>query len=215
MPPGLAYVLLARGTGKLVAHLPHDRRVRVVSFAGSTQAGRVSLRSVSDQVPEPAMGFGGNARLFVFEDADLDAAVASAMVTRRVISARRHQAVRSRPHVIATGNSEANPAGSQAAVPASPAPSPEAESAQYHCVHHAAQDHAIERPMDRPGRRHRHAARARRFGHPRRRPQGLARRRGEGRQPRRARRTGRCVRRRGAARCSPPSLARPRSRSRA
>ena len=79
VPRGIVNVLPSRNTGKLVDHLLHDPRVRVVSFTGSTGVGRTLLRAAADQVLKPAMELGGNAPLIVFEDADLDVAVPGAM----------------------------------------------------------------------------------------------------------------------------------------
>jgi succinate-semialdehyde dehydrogenase/glutarate-semialdehyde dehydrogenase len=82
VPKGIVNVLPSRNTGKLVDHLLHDPRVRVVSFTGSTQVGRTLLRAAADQVLKPAMELGGNAPLIVFEDADLDVAVQGAMLAK-------------------------------------------------------------------------------------------------------------------------------------
>ncbi|MGI1663343.1 NAD-dependent succinate-semialdehyde dehydrogenase [Palleronia sp. KMU-117] len=82
VPKGVVNVLPSRNTGKLVDHLLHDPRVRVVSFTGSTQVGRTLLRAAADQVLKPAMELGGNAPLVVFEDADLDVAVQGAMLAK-------------------------------------------------------------------------------------------------------------------------------------
>jgi len=82
VPKGLVNVLPSRQTGKLVDHLLHDPRVRVVSFTGSTAVGRKLLRAGADQVLKPAMELGGNAPLIVFEDADLDQAVEGAMLAK-------------------------------------------------------------------------------------------------------------------------------------
>jgi len=82
VPPGLVNVLPSRRTGALVDHLMHDPRVRVVSFTGSTPVGRTLLRGAADQVLKPAMELGGNAPLIVFEDADIERAVAGAMVAK-------------------------------------------------------------------------------------------------------------------------------------
>ena len=79
VPPGVVNVLPSRRTGEVVDHMLHDPRVRVVSFTGSTAVGRRLLRSAADQVLKPAMELGGNAPLIVFEDADLEVAVAGAM----------------------------------------------------------------------------------------------------------------------------------------
>jgi succinate-semialdehyde dehydrogenase/glutarate-semialdehyde dehydrogenase len=82
VPKGIVNVLPSRNTGKLVDHLLHDPRVRVVSFTGSTQVGRTLLRAAADQVLKPALELGGNAPLIVFEDADLDVAVQGAMLAK-------------------------------------------------------------------------------------------------------------------------------------
>ena len=82
VPRGIVNVLPSRNTGKLVDHLLHDPRVRVVSFTGSTSVGRTLLRSAADQVLKPAMELGGNAPLIVFDDADLDEAVEGAMLAK-------------------------------------------------------------------------------------------------------------------------------------
>jgi succinate-semialdehyde dehydrogenase/glutarate-semialdehyde dehydrogenase len=82
VPKGLVNVLPSRRTSALVDHMLHDPRVRVVSFTGSTGVGRKLLKSAADQVLKPAMELGGNAPLIVFEDADLDVAVAGAMLAK-------------------------------------------------------------------------------------------------------------------------------------
>lgn len=82
VPPGVVNVLPSKKSGALVDHMLHDPRVRVVSFTGSTGVGRKLLRSAADNVIKPAMELGGNAPLIVFEDADIDKAVAGAMLAK-------------------------------------------------------------------------------------------------------------------------------------
>ncbi len=82
VPKGLVNVLPSRNAGKLVDHMLHDPRVRVVSFTGSTQVGRKLLHAAADQVLKPAMELGGNAPLIVFEDANIDRAVEGAMLAK-------------------------------------------------------------------------------------------------------------------------------------
>lgn len=82
VPKGLVNVLPSRSAGKIVDHMLHDPRVRVVSFTGSTEVGRKLLHSAADQVLKPAMELGGNAPLIVFEDADIDKAVEGAMLAK-------------------------------------------------------------------------------------------------------------------------------------
>lgn len=82
VPKGLVNVLPSKKSGKLVDHMLHDPRVRVISFTGSTEVGRKLLHSAADQVLKPAMELGGNAPLIVFENADIDKAVAGAMLAK-------------------------------------------------------------------------------------------------------------------------------------
>ena len=56
-----------------------DLRVRVVSFTGSTEIGRLIAKQCAPTVKRLVMELGGNAPLIVFDDADLDRAVDIAM----------------------------------------------------------------------------------------------------------------------------------------
>ena len=56
--------------------------VRKLSFTGSTRVGSLLLRQCADTVKRTSMELGGNAPLIVFDDADLDIAVQSAMVSK-------------------------------------------------------------------------------------------------------------------------------------
>jgi succinate-semialdehyde dehydrogenase/glutarate-semialdehyde dehydrogenase len=56
--------------------------VRKLTFTGSTEVGRILLRQAADQVLKCSMELGGNAPFIVFDDADLDAAVDGAMVSK-------------------------------------------------------------------------------------------------------------------------------------
>src|ERR1041385_5422746 len=82
VPAGGVKVIPSRPAGPVVDHMLHDPRVRVVSFTGSTEAGRKLLRSAADNVLTTAMELGGNAPFIVFEDADIDAAIEGAMVAK-------------------------------------------------------------------------------------------------------------------------------------
>ena len=60
----------------------HDPRVRNLSFTGSTEVGRVLLHSSADTVVRASMELGGNAPFLVLEGADVEEAVAGAMVAK-------------------------------------------------------------------------------------------------------------------------------------
>jgi len=56
--------------------------VRLVTFTGSTEVGKILMRQASGTVKKVALELGGNAPLIVFDDADLDRAVAGAMASK-------------------------------------------------------------------------------------------------------------------------------------
>jgi succinate-semialdehyde dehydrogenase/glutarate-semialdehyde dehydrogenase len=59
-----------------------DPRVRKLSFTGSTEVGRVLLRTAADTVTNCSMELGGNAPFLIFDDADLDAALDGAFLAK-------------------------------------------------------------------------------------------------------------------------------------
>ena len=58
------------------------RSVRKISFTGSTEVGRTLMRQSADTVKKLSLELGGNAPFIVFDDADLDAAVDGAMISK-------------------------------------------------------------------------------------------------------------------------------------
>jgi succinate-semialdehyde dehydrogenase/glutarate-semialdehyde dehydrogenase len=82
LPAGALNVITAKSSGKTMAPLIKDPRLRKLSFTGSTEVGRELMKQASDQVLRTSMELGGNAPFIVFEDADLDAAVDGAMLAK-------------------------------------------------------------------------------------------------------------------------------------
>jgi succinate-semialdehyde dehydrogenase/glutarate-semialdehyde dehydrogenase len=82
VPDGVVNVVPTLDAAGVVTAWLEDPRVRKISFTGSTQVGRVLLRQAADRVVNSSMELGGNAPFVVTEDADLDAAVAGAMVAK-------------------------------------------------------------------------------------------------------------------------------------
>jgi succinate-semialdehyde dehydrogenase / glutarate-semialdehyde dehydrogenase len=82
VPAGVVNILPSRRSGAVVNAMLKDPRVRVVSFTGSTQVGRSLLGEAAKSVVNPRMELGGNAPFIVFEDADIEAAVAGAMIAK-------------------------------------------------------------------------------------------------------------------------------------
>jgi succinate-semialdehyde dehydrogenase / glutarate-semialdehyde dehydrogenase len=82
VPAGVVNVLPSRRSGPVISAMLHDPRVRKLSFTGSTEVGRGLLREAADCVVNCSMELGGNAPFVVFDDADLESAVAGAMIAK-------------------------------------------------------------------------------------------------------------------------------------
>ncbi|WP_436411661.1 NAD-dependent succinate-semialdehyde dehydrogenase [Variovorax ginsengisoli] len=82
VPPGVVNVLTTSAPGPLTAAMLADRRVRKLSFTGSTGVGRTLLAEAAKHVVSCSMELGGNAPFIVFDDADLEAALDGAMIAK-------------------------------------------------------------------------------------------------------------------------------------
>jgi succinate-semialdehyde dehydrogenase / glutarate-semialdehyde dehydrogenase len=82
VPDGVVNVVPSRRSSVVVSAMLHDPRVRKLSFTGSTEVGRALLHEAADCVVSCSMELGGNAPFLVFDDADLDAAVAGALLAK-------------------------------------------------------------------------------------------------------------------------------------
>jgi TolB-like protein len=78
VPAGVVNVIPSRSSGKVVSAMLHDPRVRVISFTGSTAAGRKVGEQAGRLLKRAHLELGGNSALIVMEDADLDLAVSAA-----------------------------------------------------------------------------------------------------------------------------------------
>ena len=82
LPDGVLNVIPSRRSGPVVETMLRDPRVRKVSFTGSTEVGVQLMRLAAEHVINSSMELGGNAPFIVFDDADLDDAVAGAMIAK-------------------------------------------------------------------------------------------------------------------------------------
>jgi succinate-semialdehyde dehydrogenase/glutarate-semialdehyde dehydrogenase len=82
VPAGVVNVLTTSKSSALSKKILHDRRVRKISFTGSTGVGAALLKEAADEVVSPAMELGGNAPFIVCKDADLNAALEGAMLAK-------------------------------------------------------------------------------------------------------------------------------------
>jgi succinate-semialdehyde dehydrogenase / glutarate-semialdehyde dehydrogenase len=82
LPKGIFSVVTSTKASDIGKEFCENPVVRKLTFTGSTGVGRILLRQAADQVMKCSMELGGNAPFIVFDDADLDAAVAGAMMSK-------------------------------------------------------------------------------------------------------------------------------------
>ena len=81
VPPGVLNIVTGAGR-KIGAVLTASPTVRALSFTGSTETGRVLMAQCAPTVKRLALELGGNAPFLVFDDADLDAALEGALLSK-------------------------------------------------------------------------------------------------------------------------------------
>ncbi|MEH0020385.1 MAG: NAD-dependent succinate-semialdehyde dehydrogenase [Desulfobacter sp.] len=81
IPAGVINIV-AGSTRAIGRELTSSPRVRKLTFTGSTTVGKILIRDCADTVKKVSMELGGNAPFIVFDDADLDAAVAGAIASK-------------------------------------------------------------------------------------------------------------------------------------
>ncbi|AGO57062.1 NAD-dependent succinate-semialdehyde dehydrogenase [Serratia plymuthica] len=81
IPPGVLQVVTgdAAQVGKVLCDSPV---VRKLSFTGSTEVGRILMAQCAPTIKKLSLELGGNAPVIVFDDANLDAAVAGIMASK-------------------------------------------------------------------------------------------------------------------------------------
>lgn len=81
IPDGVLNVVTGSAR-EIGAELTSNPIVRKISFTGSTEVGRLLMQQGAATVKKMSMELGGNAPFIVFDDADLDAAVEGAMLSK-------------------------------------------------------------------------------------------------------------------------------------
>jgi succinate-semialdehyde dehydrogenase / glutarate-semialdehyde dehydrogenase len=74
-PPGVVNLITSRSSDMVAETLFSDRRVRKVSFTGSTEVGKELIRLSAGQVKRLSLELGGHAPYIIFDDAPLDESV--------------------------------------------------------------------------------------------------------------------------------------------
>ena len=82
VPKGVVNVITTSHSGAVCEPIIRDRRLRKLTFTGSTVVGKTLVEQSAEQLLRLSMELGGNAPFIVFEDADVDAAVEGAMLAK-------------------------------------------------------------------------------------------------------------------------------------
>ena len=82
VPPGVFSMITSRKSSDIGKEMCLNPKVRKLTFTGSTEVGRVLMKQGSENILKMSMELGGNAPFIVFDDADVDAAVDGAMISK-------------------------------------------------------------------------------------------------------------------------------------
>ncbi|HXV95986.1 MAG TPA: NAD-dependent succinate-semialdehyde dehydrogenase [Gaiellaceae bacterium] len=84
LPPGVLSIVTgdAADAPAIGGEMTSNPVVRKLGFTGSTEVGKLLMRQCSDQLKKISLELGGNAPFIVFDDADLDEAVAGALLCK-------------------------------------------------------------------------------------------------------------------------------------
>lgn len=81
LPPGVFNVVTGESRA-IGGEMTSNPDVRKVTFTGSTEVGRLLMKQSATTVKKLSLELGGNAPFIVFDDADLDAAVEGAIISK-------------------------------------------------------------------------------------------------------------------------------------
>ncbi len=81
-PKGVLNVVTAKDPIPVGAEMTSNPLVRMITFTGSTEVGKILMEQAARTVKRVGMELGGNAPFIVFDDADLDRAVAGAVASK-------------------------------------------------------------------------------------------------------------------------------------
>ena len=81
-PPGVVNIVVGSDSAAMGKVFCESELVKKISFTGSTKIGQILMAQSSNSLKKLSLELGGNAPFIVFEDADIDQAVAGAMVSK-------------------------------------------------------------------------------------------------------------------------------------
>jgi succinate-semialdehyde dehydrogenase/glutarate-semialdehyde dehydrogenase len=82
LPGGVLNVVTSSSSSEVSKPIISDPRLRKLTFTGSTEVGRKLVEQSAEGLLRTSMELGGNAPFLVFGDADVDAAVAGALIAK-------------------------------------------------------------------------------------------------------------------------------------
>ena len=82
LPAGVLSIVAGLDPAAITSAIMEDRRVRKLSFTGSTPVGKLLMKQSADTMKRLSLELGGHAPFIVFDDADIDAAVEGAIVSK-------------------------------------------------------------------------------------------------------------------------------------
>jgi succinate-semialdehyde dehydrogenase/glutarate-semialdehyde dehydrogenase len=82
LPKGIFNIVTTKHSSRVGQEMTGNSLVRKFSFTGSTEIGKLLMRQCASTVKKVSLELGGNAPFIVFDDADLDAAVTGAMLSK-------------------------------------------------------------------------------------------------------------------------------------
>jgi len=82
IPPGVINIVTGRDDDAIGCEMTSNPMVRKLSFTGSTAVGKLLMARCVETMKRISLELGGNAPFIVFDDADLNAAVAGAIVSK-------------------------------------------------------------------------------------------------------------------------------------
>lgn len=82
IPAGVLNIIPSLNAAEIGQELCSNPQVAKITFTGSTRVGKILMRQCADTVKKMSLELGGNAPFIVFDDADIDAAVEGAMISK-------------------------------------------------------------------------------------------------------------------------------------
>ena len=82
LPKGLFSVVTNSKPAETGEEMCANPKVAKITFTGSTRVGKILMRQCAEGIKKVSLELGGNAPFIVFDDADLDAAVEGAMISK-------------------------------------------------------------------------------------------------------------------------------------